>query len=121
MVLEYSFEIKQLIFFVHLGITKLERSISQKISLDLKVLFKQTDWSMDDLTKKICYDTLITGLSKFLAQNEYNSVEYLTEQVYFFLKNYMLNALELDLAITKLNPPLQNKNGGMRFRIKGVL
>ena len=121
MTIKHSLEIKNLIFFVNLGMTEKEIFIPQKISLNIIFIFTEADWSTDNLQNKICYDNLIQEIQNLLIKNKYNTVEYLTKQVYLFLTSYAQGVNELDLTITKLNPPISNENGGVTFRIKGVL
>ena len=102
---------------VYLGLTDLERAFAQKIILDIKFLLKNEDSCRDDLKNLVCYDELVGRLNSFLFNKQFNTVEYLVEEVYFFLRNCYKSMLDLEIAIKKLNPPL---NGGTEVSLVKV-
>ena len=116
----HSLKIDNLILFLYLGVSELEREFAQKVSLTLTINYKITDWSEDNLAKMICYDTLITYLKIFLQAKQYKTVEYLSEQVYYFIKNYSPSIDKIDLVVRKLRPPIQDEIEAVELRIQGV-
>jgi FolB domain-containing protein len=115
-----TIELQNIMVPVKLGVPSLERSISQQVLMDIIIQYSNSQWLDDDLSKVSCYDTLTTQLKFFLKQNEYKTIEYFTEQVYSFLKNYLPVVEELVLSVKKITPSQQNEIGTVVCKIKGV-
>jgi len=100
--------IRDVVINVYLGYTELERSFTQKGLLDIKFSLKSNESCQDNLNNLLCYDELIGQVNSLLLNKPFKTVEYLAEEVYFFLKGCYKSIQDLEIKVKKLNPPLSS-------------
>lgn len=74
--------------YVHLGATHAERSVPQRILLDLRFLYNNMDAAISDqLNDALCYANLQSKLQEKVSTHQYNLIEYLANTLFQFLCN----------------------------------
>lgn len=99
-------KIKNSIFEAYLGVSELERALPQKISLDLSYFYKDDQRCTDNINNLLCYDVILNKVRRFLSDQQFKTVEYLTEEVYFLLKGSSDLIENLKVTVKKMNPPI---------------
>jgi dihydroneopterin aldolase len=106
---------------VHLGHLEKERSLPQRVLLDITLRFVHPPLACltDDLHDTICYASLSCDLQKFCAGRSFKLIETLGYQLYHFIKLRIAEItpekIDVFLCITK-NPLLANLSRS-RFEI----
>jgi dihydroneopterin aldolase len=104
--------IRKLRLMVHLGCTAEERKTLQPVELDIMLRFHglPAGTESDNLSETICYSEIAGLLRELISKKEFNLIERLA------LKEKIPTAsAETWISAVKLNPPVQDLNGGVSF------
>jgi len=112
-----SLKIQELEFEVYLGCQREERKNAQAIRISLDIQFPQTPEACrtDKLDETICYAHLAELIEGFLDKREFQTIEFLAQEVYSRLKEE--TAFPISVSVWKLRPPLTQKNKGCVFSL----
>lgn len=114
-------EIRKLGFDVRLGCTEQERAVPQKIQVSVQIerkgLFEAC--STDKLSDTVCYAQIAQKIELVLKHKEFNTIEYLSIQIWNSLAELCPKSSALHVKLKKLNPPISQLNRGAFFKISG--
>lgn len=123
-----SLTISDLRYSVRLGVSALEQAEPQAVSITIHWHFAKVPKATqtDQLCDTVCYFALSQALQVFMTQHEpFHLVEYLGSGVYACVYEALLNQgyteVELEVAVTKLTPPVPGLHGGVTFCYKGFV
>jgi dihydroneopterin aldolase len=110
--------IRKLRLMVHLGCTAEERKTLQPVELDIMLRFHglPAGTESDNLSETICYSEIAGLLRELISKKEFNLIERLALELFQALKEKIPTAsAETWISAVKLNPPVQDLNGGVSF------
>lgn len=98
---------------VYLGIYPEELLKKQIVTVDLRIHFLQPPKACfsDQITDTYCYDQLIRYLKEKLNSKKFQMLEYLTQEIYLLLKNYLPSHTSIIVSVTKQPPHLDLAQG----------
>jgi len=103
-----TLHINGLEFDLHLGYGEEERGQTQKVTIDMDLVFSVLPVACenDSLEGGICYDYLVRGLHKYLSSKEWRTMEYLVAGAGAYLNEQYHELSDWKLCVSKKNPPI---------------
>ncbi|AIL65254.1 Dihydroneopterin aldolase [Rickettsiales bacterium Ac37b] len=103
---------------VNLGVSDIERKISQEIYLSLKLIFitPPKGCFSDNIEDTICYNQLANVIKEFCENREFKLIEYLTYQLYQSIKDFINNSnVKIWLKLDKYPGVIKDLLGATSF------
>jgi dihydroneopterin aldolase len=109
--------IRDLVLFVHLGVTPQERSGLQEVRLDIDLAFEQPPLACetDRIEDTLCYGTVCDTLRLSVVDRQFALIEHLSQSLIQTLRPLLQPHQRFRLAVHKLFPPVENLRGGVIF------
>ncbi|MHB1222296.1 MAG: dihydroneopterin aldolase [Gammaproteobacteria bacterium] len=111
-----SLKINQFALAVFLGWSAEERAATQKVALDIYLIFAKapTACLTDDLKDTICYFELTEKLRNSFANRTFKLIEHLAHEVYQLIKTNTPTDTLVTVKLTK-HPDIKDLQGGVCF------
>lgn len=118
--LNCSIIINGLSLSVNIGVTDNERSIAQKIIIDLKIYFEKMPRGCisNDINDTLCYKN-ICDLIIENSQKKYNLIEHFGYCLFNQVKNIIPTEHKMMLKVKKF-PPIDGLDNGVEFEINNL-
>ena len=115
--LNSNIKIKDLTLMINIGVTDEERSIAQKIGIDVQVIFKNIPKAcmLDDINQTVCYNT-ICDVIRSNSYKPYNLIEHFCYDLFNIIKKQIHIENRLILKIKKY-PKISDLKDGVEFEI----
>jgi dihydroneopterin aldolase len=109
--------LKDLRLNVQIGCLPVEKTGPQAVSVDMHIQFDRLPnaCKSDDLDDTCCYDQLVTLTRDFCKGTSFSLLERLGYTLFDHLKSHLPAGSQLQLRITKLNPPIKDFSGTSCF------
>jgi glycine hydroxymethyltransferase len=104
---------------VHIGCEPTERARPQKVAVSLAVYTRAAPAACvtDQLQDTLALEVVAERLRSVAETGSFALVEHLTQRLHDSLRELCAPGAEIELAVTKLAPPIPGLMGGMQFRI----
>lgn len=102
-----------------IGVTAVERSSRQPISISLVVQFGAPPLGeiSDHLEDVLCYGELCRVVSEIVNAHPYQLIEHLTAEIYAVVTGKLNPEDSLAVSVTKISPPIAGLVGGATYEI----
>lgn len=110
-------ELRNILFHAHHGLHKDERKTGNEFSVDLSVRYKPEKKKIVDIDETINYVTLYEILKKEMSHPT-DLLETLAIRITESIKDEFKQVKDLEITITKLNPPITNFQGKVSITYK---
>jgi len=109
--------VRDIRFFVRLGVPDEERAAPQEIAVHLDIIFPDMPpcAKNDELADTFCYDALCRELAEVCRRDSYKLIERLGYACYDALKAVIGDKARLIVQIEKLAPPVEAIKGSAAF------
>jgi dihydroneopterin aldolase len=113
-------DIDRLRLNVHLGCSADERTRPQPVEVSLSIHFKKNVEALqsDQLSDTVCYQDVCDQIKIAASTKEYNTVEHLAFEIRREIQPLLRTAASADLAVHKIQPPIENLIGGVTIRLR---
>jgi 7,8-dihydroneopterin aldolase/epimerase/oxygenase len=105
---------------VHLGVGAEERADRQDVALGVKIRFAEPPRACltDRLEGTVCYAELIDAARAIVLERSFHTLEHLAHTLAGCVRERVPPAAAVRLTVTKLNPPVADLPGGVRFSLE---
>jgi dihydroneopterin aldolase len=103
----------------HLGCLAVEREHTQEVraSLLIESLNAPLACQSDLVEETICYAQLCKEMKRISTLRHFKTIENLCWEIYLGLQNYIPKGSKWNLSVHKVNPPIEDLDGGVHFRL----
>jgi len=111
-----TLQIRGLELCVHLGWPVDEILKKQIVLLDVHLIFSKppAGCQSDNLDDTVCYSALVKSIRKFTETKEFHLIEYLSCELYHFIKSQLPADARMSVRITK-HPKIEGLTNGVCF------